>query len=190
MLTPTTQGRLARLRHPGRIAASLAAAGALIASLSGFGAASAATAQPAAAPQAPAATTLPAVYEQDAVNQTLVLAHSPATVVTQSPVLPEGSYLVHLAILVANIQPGDNILCGLQTTTSGDAVYGNYGDVTNEGTAADNDNCVVSGVVEIKNPSDHIQAWAGVYSGPTGSANAGSWSMNELRVGKVTQTSP
>jgi hypothetical protein len=85
---------------------------------------------------------------------------------------------------IDNIPPGALVLCGEATTAQTDVAMGNYGVVANEGSAAESGNCVVTSTIQIKNPSDHVTAWATVYTG-SGGATVGSWSMNELPVGQV-----
>ena len=139
---------------------------------------------------APAAAVLsgPTVHEQQDLSQSVSLAtNNVHTTLVTSPVLAQHNYLVNLAVGINSIPPGAVVLCGLTTSTSTDAVYSNYGQVENEGTSASSGNCAVTGTVTINNASDHIIAWATVYSGP-GGATAGNWSMNEQPVGTVVIT--
>jgi hypothetical protein len=145
---------------------------------------------PSAVSAVPASAVLsgPTVHEQQDVSQSVPIAtNNVHTTVVTSPVLAPRNYLVNLAIGIDNIPPGAVVLCGLTTSTNSDAVYNNYGEVENAGTSAISGNCAVTGTVTINNPSDHIIAWATVYSGP-GGATAGSWSMNEQPVGTVIVT--
>jgi hypothetical protein len=88
---------------------------------------------------------------------------------------------------VSNIAPGSVVLCGLTTSTSGDIVTSNYGQIENEATTASSGNCAVTGTVTLNSPSDHIISWATVYTGP-GGATIGDTSMNEQPVGAVAIT--
>lgn len=172
----------ARLRRAGKATGGLAAAGALIVSLTGLGVANAATGGP--APQS-AVTTLPTVYEQSAINQNVAIAAGNVhTTVATSPVLPIGNYLVNLVISFNNLTAGSQVLCGDGTTASTDSVAGNYGDVENQDSTATTGSCSVTGTVQINNTGDHIIAWATVYAGPAG-PSAYSWSINQEHVGKL-----
>jgi hypothetical protein len=145
---------------------------------------------PALASAAPATAVLtgPTVHEQQALNQNIAIATGGGrTTAISSPVLAAHSYLVNLAIGVDNITPGSVVLCGLTTSTTTDVVTGNYGQVENEGSTASSGNCAVTGTVTLNNPSDHILAWASVYTGP-GGATIGDTSMNEQPVGTVVIT--
>ena len=157
----------------GAVSVTLALGGASLAS---------ATARP--APQ-PAVTTLPAVYEQSAINQNVAIAAGNVhTTVATSPVLPKGNYLVNLVISFNNLTAGSQVLCGDGTTASTDNVSGNYGDVENQASTATTGSCSVTGTVQLNNTGDHIIAWATVYAGPAG-PSAYSWSVNEEHVGKL-----
>jgi hypothetical protein len=145
---------------------------------------------PAFASAAPATAVLtgPTIHEQQALNQNIAIATNGAkTTAISSPVLAAHSYLVNLAIGVDNIAPGSVVLCGLTTSTTGDVVTGNYGQIENESSTASSGNCAVTGTVTLNNPSDHILAWASVYTGP-GGATIGDTSMNEQPVGTVVIT--
>jgi hypothetical protein len=149
------------------VGGGLAVAGVLLASLAGSGAANAAT---------------PGVYEQAAYNQAVTIAaNNVHTIVSSSPVLPEGSYEVHSVISFNNLTAGSQVLCGWTTTDSGDALYGNYGAAENQASSASIGSCTVTGVAEINNPNDQISLWATVYSGPSGPV-AFSWSSNQTPV--------
>ena len=144
----------------------------------------------AAASAAPAAAVLsgPTIHEQQALNQNIAVATGNVhTTAISSPVLAVHSYLVNLAMGVSGITPGSVVLCGLTTSTSSDVVTGNYGQIENEGATASSGNCAVTGTVTLNNPSDHIIAWATVYTGP-GGATIGDTSMNEQPVGTVVIT--
>ncbi len=176
---------VARARRYAAIAGGLAIAAALIASLSGFGTASAAS-RPTGGPDT---VSKPTVYEQAAYNQNVAIAASNVhTTVTSSPVLPEGNYLVNSVISFNNLTAGSQVLCGWTTSASTDALYGNYGDAENQDTTASTGSCTVTGTAKINNTSDHLILWATVYSGSAGPV-AYSWSMNETAVGKVNVTS-
>jgi hypothetical protein len=183
MLTPHHRsGWAGRPRRLAVMGAGLAATGALLATLTGLGAASASTRAAAAHPDT---TTGPAVYEQTAYNQNIPIATGNThTIVSSSPVLAEGTYQVNSVILVANLTAGSNVLCGWTTSASGDDLYYNYGDVENQDATATNGNCAVTGIAKINNPGDHLQLWVTVYSGPAG-PDAGSWSINEAPVAKA-----
>ena len=143
-----------------------------------------------AASAAPATTVLsgPTIHEQQQLNQNIAIATGNVhTTAISSPVLAAHNYLVNLAIGVYNITPGSVVLCGLTTSTNGDVVTGNYGQIENEGTTASSGNCAVTGTVTLNNPNDHIIAWATVYTGP-GGATIGDTSMNEQPVGTVVIT--
>ena len=138
-----------------------------------------------AGPAAAVTATGPTVHEEQALNQYITIAAGNVhTTAISSPVLAARNYLVNLAIGVSDITPGSVVLCGLTTSTNGDVVTGNYGQVENEGSTASSGNCAVTGTVTLNSPSDHIIAWATVYSGP-GGAIIGDTSMNELPVGAV-----
>jgi hypothetical protein len=141
-----------------------------------------------ASPLAPLAAK-PTVYEQAAVSQDVALSDSAATVVAKSPVIPKGNYLITMVIQLSNIPPGGTVLCGVMTTTSVDFLTGTYGNVSNEGSAAGTDNCVVTGTAKIKAANDHFEGWAGPGSDLSGTTVLG-WSMNELPVGKLVLTTP
>ena len=171
--------------QPARWRAKAAAAAATVAAL-GLAAAPALTAG--ADPAAAVTATGPTVHEQQALNQNITIATGNVhTTTISSPVLAARNYLVNLAIGVNGISPGSVVLCGLTTSTSGDIVTGNYGQIENEGSTASSGNCAVTGTVTLNSPSDHIIAWATVYSGP-GGATVGDTSMNELPVGTVDIT--
>ena len=141
-----------------------------------------------AAPAAGFASTGPVVHEQQDLSQNVTIATGNVhTTLVSSPVLAEHSYLVNLAVGVNNIPAGAVVLCGLTTSTSGDIVTGNYGQVQNEASTASSGNCAVTGTVTIKNLNDQITAWATTYTGPGGAA-AGDWSMNEFPAGSVVIT--
>lgn len=138
----------------------------------------------------PAATVLsgPTIHEQWHLNQNIAIATGNVhTTAISSPVLATRNYLVNLAIGVSNITPGSVVLCGLTTSTAGDVINVNYGQIENEGTTASSGNCAVTGTVKLNNPSDHIIAWATVYTGP-GGATVGDTSMNEQPAGTVVVT--
>jgi len=170
-----------RLRRPAIVAGGLAAAGIVLAGLTGLSPAGAAT-------STPAATSKPTVHEQSAYNQDVAIAAGNVhTTVSTSPVLPEGNYLVNSVISFNNLTAGSQVLCGWTTTpglANADDLYGNYGDAENQDATANTGSCTVTGTATINNTSDHLILWATVYSGPAGPA-AYSWSMNELNVGKV-----
>ena len=177
--TPSTQHPPARWRPK---AAALTAAA--IAAL-GVAAIPAMTAS-----AAPAATVLsgPTIHEQWHLNQNIAIAIANVhTTTISSPVLAARNYLVNLAIGVFNITPGSQVLCGLTTSTSGDVINVNYGQIENEGATASSGNCAVTGTVTLNNPNDHIIAWATVYAGP-GGATVGDTSMNEQPAGTVVIT--
>jgi hypothetical protein len=138
---------------------------------------------------AEATTTGPNVHEQQNLNQNVAIATGNVhTIVVTSPVLKPGDYLVNLMMDIGNNQPGSDFLCGDATTTSLDAVYGNYGILDNEGTTAPAaGTCEVTSTVTITQANDHVIGWATVYSGP-GGAVAGGWSMNETNIGNLTVT--
>ncbi len=145
---------------------------------------------PAFANAAPAATLLsgPTIHEQQQLNQNIAVATGNVhTAAISSPVLAARSYLVNAAIGVYNITPGSVVLCGLTTSTNGDIVTVNYGQIENEGTTASSGNCAVTGTVTLNNPNDKISAWVTVYTGPAG-ATIGDTSMNEQPVGTVDIT--
>jgi hypothetical protein len=176
--TPSTSHTPARWRAKAVVltAAAIAALGA--------------AAIPAFASAAPAATVAsgPTIHEQQQLNQNIGVATGNVhTTAISSPVLAARSYLVNLAIGVDNIAPGSVVLCGLTTSTAGDIVTGNYGQIENEGSTASSGNCAVTGTVTLNNPSDHISAWVTVYTGPAG-ATIGDTSMNEQPVGTVDIT--
>jgi hypothetical protein len=176
----TTAARAARGRRYASIAGGLAVVGALLASLSGFGAANAATRGAAVS-----STTGPTVYEQGAYNQGVAIAAGNVhTFVTSSPVLPVGHYLVNSVISFNNLTAGSQVLCGWSTPTSTDHLVGNYGDAQNEDVTANTGSCTVTGIAEINSTNDHLMLWATVYSGPAG-PSAYSWSMNETKVGRL-----
>jgi hypothetical protein len=130
----------------------------------------------------------PTIHEQWHLNQSIAIATSNVhTTAISSPVLATRNYLVNLAIGIYNITPGSQVLCGLTTSTSGDVINVNYGQIENEGTTASSGNCAVTGTVKLNNPSDHIIAWATVYTGP-GGATIGDTSMNEQPAGTVIVT--
>lgn len=167
-------------RRLGVMAGGLAVTGALLATLTGSGAAGAAV-HP--------ATTGPTVHEQAAYNQNVAIAtNNNHTIVSSSPVLAQGTYEVNSVISFNNLTAGSQVLCGWTTSDPGDALYGNYGDVQNQDTTASAGNCAVTGIVKINNASDHLMLWATVYSGSAGPV-AYSWSMNETPVGKAVVSS-
>jgi hypothetical protein len=138
----------------------------------------------------PAAPVLsgPTIHEQWHLNQGIAIATGNVhTTAISSPVLAERNYLVNLGIGVSNIAPGSQVLCGLTTSTSGDVINVNYGQIENEGTTASSGNCAVTGTVKLNNPNDHIIAWATVFTGP-GGASIGDTSMNEQPAGTVIIT--
>jgi hypothetical protein len=137
---------------------------------------------------APATATLPATYVQHAINQNVAIAAGNVhTILTTSPVLAPGNYLVDLTISFNNLTQGAQVLCGTGTTASTDVDAGNYGDVQNEASTATTGSCSVISAIKINNASDHVQAWATVFQGP-GGPSAYSWSMSEQRVGSLTIT--
>ncbi len=139
---------------------------------------------------APTATVLsgPTIHEQWHLNQNIPVATGNVhTTAISSPVLAAHNYLVNLAIGVSGIAPGSVVLCGLTTSASGDVINVNYGQIENEGSTASSGNCAVTGTVELNNPSDHILAWATVYTGP-GGATIGDTSMNEQPAGTIVIT--
>ena len=177
--TPPTQHPFARWRATAVVltAAAIAALGV-------------ATIPAMTASAAPAATVLsgPTIHEQWHLNQNIAIATGNVqTTAISSPVLAARNYLVNLAIGVFNITPGSQVLCGLTTSTSGDVINVNYGQIENEGTTASSGNCAVTGTVKLNNPNDHIIAWATVYTGP-GGATIGDTSMNEQPAGTVVIT--
>jgi hypothetical protein len=175
-----------RLRRPAIMAGGLAAAGLLITGLTALAPAGAATIRPTARTDT---TSKPTVYEQSAINQNVAIATGNVhTTVTSSPVLPKGNYLVNSVISFNNLTAGSQVLCGWTTSTSSDALYGNYGDAENQDATASTGSCTVTGIATINNTSDHLILWATVYSGPAGPA-AYSWSMNETAAGTVHVTS-
>jgi hypothetical protein len=166
--TPHQRGGGSRIRRRGIVGGSLAAAAVLIATVTGFGAANAAT----------GAT----VYEQAAYNQSVSIAASNThTIVSSSPVLPEGAYQVNSVISFNNLTPGSQVLCGWTTTASDDGLYGNYGDAENQAATASTGSCTVTGTAQINSGNDQLELWATVYSGPAGPV-AYSWSANETPV--------
>jgi hypothetical protein len=168
------RGRGSRPRQLAIAGGGLAVAAVLLASLTGFGAADAAT---------------PGVYEQAAYNQSVsIAADNVHTAVSSSPVLPEGTYEVNSVISFNNLTAGSQVLCGWTTSDSGDALYGNYGDAENEAASASTGSCTVTGVAEINNADDQLILWATVYSGSAGPV-AYSWSMNETPVSSAVVSS-
>jgi hypothetical protein len=154
-------------------AASLAAV--LLATLTGFGAANAATG--------------PTVYEQAAYNQSVsIAADNTHTTVSSSPVLPEGTYQVNTVISFNDLTAGSQVVCGWTTSDNGDDLYGNYGDAENQAASASTGSCTVTGTAEINNTGDHLILWATVYSGPAGPV-ADSWSANETPVANAVVSS-
>jgi hypothetical protein len=170
-------------RRLGVIAGGIAVTGALLATLTGFAGASAATRTAASATQG--AT----VREQQALSQNVSVAtNNVHTILSSSPVLPEGNYQVNSAVSFTNLPAGSVVLCGWTTSDPGDGLYANYGDVENQGATAGDGNCAVTGIAKINNLNDHLMLWATVFSGPAGPA-ATSWSMNETRIGKAVISS-
>jgi hypothetical protein len=170
-------------RRLGVIAGGIAVTGALLATLTGFGAANAATRA------AVSSTQGPTVHEQAAYNQNVAVAtNNVHTIVSSSPVLAEGAYEVNSVISFNNLPAGSQVLCGWTTSDPGDGLYANYGDVQNQDTTASAGNCAVTGIAKINNLGDHLMLWATVYSGPAGPV-AYSWSMNETPVGKAVISS-
>jgi hypothetical protein len=170
-------------RRLGVMAGGIAVTGTLLATLTGFGGASAATRTTVSATQG--AT----VREQQALSQNISIAtNNVHTILSSSPVLPEGNYQVNSAVSFTNLPAGSIVLCGWTTSDPGDGLYANYGDVENQNVTASDGNCAVTGVAKINNLNDHLMLWATVYSGPAGPA-ATSWSINETRIGTAVISS-
>ena len=149
-----------------------------------------ATAPALAASAAPAAAVLtgPTVHEQQALNQSIVIAtNAVKTTVTTSPALPARNYLVNLVIGVNTMAPGSVVLCGFGPTGAGDTGTSNYGELYNTTSTATGGNCAATGTITLTGASDHIFAWATVYSGLSG-ATVGDYSMNEQPVGTLVIT--
>jgi hypothetical protein len=173
-----------RPRRLGILAGGLVATAALLAGLSGFGAANAAT-RTHAIPN----TTGPTVYEQSAINQSIsVKDFNEHTILVTSPVLSEGTYQVNSEVSFNNLTAGSKVLCGWNTTESGDAGYSGYGQVENEAATPTIGSCTNTGTVKINNLADKLQLWVTVFTGPLG-PSADSWSMNETPVGKAVVSS-
>jgi hypothetical protein len=169
-------------RRLGVMAGGLAVTGALLVTLTGFGAASATT-RPAVS------STGPTVHEQAAYSQNVAIATDNVhTIVSSSPVLAEGAYEVNSVITFSNLPAGSQVLCGWTTSDPGDGLYADYGDVQNQDATASSGNCAVTGIAKINNTGDKLMLWATVYTGPAGPA-ANSWSMNETPVGKAVVSS-
>lgn len=170
-------------RRLGVIAGGLAATGALVATLTGLGAASAATRV------AVSSTQGPTVHEQVAISQNVsIAAGNVHTILSSSPVLPTGTYEVNSAVSFSNLPAGSQVLCGWTTSDPGDALNYNFGDVQNQDATTSSGNCAVTGIAKINNTGDKLMLWATVFTGPAGPV-ANAWSINETPVGKAVVSS-
>lgn len=172
-------------RHTSHTPARLSKAAILVAAVAS--ALGLATAPALAASAAPAAAVLtgPTVHEQQALNQNIAIAaNNVHSIVVNSPGLPAYNYLVNMVLDVSGIPPGAVVLCGFGPSGTGDSGWSSYGHIENDGSGPSDGNCVATGTITLTGASDHIFAWATVYSGPAG-AFVSDFSMNELSVGTV-----